>query len=87
MLAIFIMSIWPEMISRLMLCPPAKTVSLAVLVWLVEILFSVWTVAYNFVPGGEFTREKTSWLIVAVVIFLGMGLFLGMYHKCHTRNL
>lgn len=75
--AVFIMSIWPDMISRLALCPPAKTVSLAVLVWLVETLFSVWTVAYNFVPGGEFTRERTSWLVVAVIILLGMGLFMG----------
>lgn len=76
-LALTTMSVFPEMIARLMLCPPAKTVPLASLVWLAEMLFSVWTVAYNFVPGGEYTREKTSWLIGAVVISLGLALFLG----------
>jgi len=65
------------MLDRLTTCPPVRTLLLASLVWLVEILFSVWTVAFNFVPGGVYTREHTGWLIVAVMISLGLVMLLG----------
>jgi len=71
------MSVWPMMLDRLSTCPPVRTVLLASLVWLVEILFSVWTVAFNFVPGGVYTREHTGWLIAAVMVMLGLATLLG----------
>ncbi len=61
------------MVDRVSQCPPARTVVLAMVVWLVEILFSVWTVAYNFVPGGEYTREHTDWLIAVVMASIGLA--------------
>ncbi|XP_013421096.1 PGAP2-interacting protein isoform X1 [Lingula anatina] len=75
LLAIYTMSIWPEMIDRLSRCPAGPTLTLSVVTYLVEIFFSVWTVAYNFVPGGEFTREHTDYLIGFMVVCLGLGLF------------
>ena len=77
LLAVYTTSIWPMMLDRLSTCPPVRTLLLAALVWLVETLFSVWTVAYNFVPGGEYTREHTGWLIAAVMIMLGLATLLG----------
>ena len=65
------------MLDRLTTCPPVRTLLVAFLVWLVEILFSVWTVAFNFVPGGVYTREHTGWLIAAVMVMLGLATLLG----------
>jgi hypothetical protein len=73
------MSVWPFMLDRLSACPPARTLTLAAVVWLIETLYSVWTVAYNFVPGGEYTREHTGWLIIAVMISLGLATFTGIF--------
>lgn len=76
-LAVYTTSIWPMMLDRLTTCPPVRTLLVASLVWLVEILFSVWTVAFNFVPGGVYTREHTGWLIAAVMVTLGLATLLG----------
>jgi hypothetical protein len=50
------------------------------LVWLLEMLFSVWTVAYNFVPGGFITRERTNVLLAFVALTVGYGLHAGICH-------
>ena len=77
MLAVYTMSVWPLMLDRLTTCGPVRTLLLASLVWLVEILFSVWTVAFNFVPGGVYTREHTGWLIAVVMVTLGLATLSG----------
>ncbi|XP_060085911.1 PGAP2-interacting protein-like [Ylistrum balloti] len=76
-LAVYTMSIWPEMTDRLTLCPPARTLFVVMVVYLVEIFFFVWTVAYNFVPGGVYTREHTDYLILTVMTGIFLGLFAG----------
>src|SRR5277367_681685 len=63
-LSVYISSIWPVLVDQVTLSPPSRTMFVAALTWLVQILFSVWTVAYNFVPGGEYMREKSLWLVV-----------------------
>ncbi|XP_033632255.1 PGAP2-interacting protein-like [Asterias rubens] len=68
LLSMYTMSVWPEMIDRLTSCPPAKTLTFAMAIYLVEMLFSVWTTAFNFVPGGAITREMTL-LLAAFVMF------------------
>ncbi|XP_074650238.1 PGAP2-interacting protein-like [Tubulanus polymorphus] len=74
-LGVYTMSIWPEMIERLSGCPPTRTIVLSIAVYLVEIFFWVWTVAYNFVPGGVYTREHTDYLIAIVMLSIALGLF------------
>ena len=69
LLAMYVMSIWPEMVDRLTNCPPAKTLTLAMAVYLFEILFSVWTTAYNFVPGGAYTRWVLSFNMSTPEVF------------------
>jgi len=77
LLAVYTTSIWPMMLDRVTTCPSVRTLLVASFVWLVEILFSVWTVAYNFVPGGVYTREHTGWLIAAVMVMIGLATLLG----------
>ena len=79
MLSVWTMSIWPEMIDRSTSCPPARVVLTAVTTYVAEVLFSVWTVAYNFVPGGEYTREHTDYLLAFVALTIGLALFTGKY--------
>ena len=71
MLGVYTMSIWPAMIDRLFCRPVARTLTLANLVYIVLFLGSVWVVAYNFVPGGEYTRERTHVLLGIIMVFIG----------------
>ena len=56
LLGLYLMAVWPEVADRLTACPPARTLCLAMAVYLFEMLFSVWTTAFNFVPLGSYTR-------------------------------
>ena len=71
LLAIYTMSIWPTMIDRLFCRPVGRTLTLANLVYIILVLGSVWVVAYNFVPGGEFTRERTHVLLGITMVLIG----------------
>lgn len=70
-LGIYTMSIWPAMIDRLFCRPVARTLTIANLVYIVLVLGSVWVVAFNFVPGGEYTRERTHVLLAITMVFIG----------------
>lgn len=76
-LAVYAMSIWPEMTDRVTRCPPARTLFLAILMFMLQNFLLVWTVAYNFVPLGEYTRERTFVLIAINMFFIFLGLFTG----------
>lgn len=80
-LAVVTFSLWPEITENLTLCPPARTLFVAMIIYLVEIFFFVWTVAYNFVPGGVYTREHTDYLIGCVCICIFLGLLSGKRKK------
>ena len=71
------MSIWPEMMERLSRSRPTRSVCLLIIIYLIEMFFSVWTVAYNFVPGGVYTRERTDVTVFGVMILIFLGLFVG----------
>lgn len=77
MLALFTFSTWPEMFSKATSCTPSLVLTTAMVVYIFEILFSVWTIAYNFAPGGEYTRERTHFLIAGVIVTIGLALFSG----------
>ena len=42
----------------------------------------VWCTAYNFVPGGEYTREHTDYLMGFTAVVIGSALFTG---QCNLR--
>ncbi|ESP05150.1 hypothetical protein LOTGIDRAFT_208084 [Lottia gigantea] len=66
--AVFLSSLWPKFINYYSRCPPARTTVVTMATYIAEILFSVWTVAFNFVPGGTYTRERSDILICIVLI-------------------
>ena len=70
-LAVYIMSIWPLMADKLARCTPGLSLSIAMALYIVLILASVWVVAFNFVPGGEFTRERTDILMAVTMLLIG----------------
>ena len=72
-LAIYTMSLWPHMVKRLTAFPVGKALSFAILTFIVLFLLSAWVVAYNFVPGGTVTRERTDVLLVITVLLIGLG--------------
>ncbi|CAE1166231.1 unnamed protein product [Acanthosepion pharaonis] len=58
----------------------------SMLTWIVEILFFVWTIAYNFVPGGLYTREHTEYLIAFISVMLLLGYFVGGSSECGNSS-
>ena len=70
-LAIYTTSIWPHLVKRVVLYPAGKVLSLAILSLVLHILLSTWVVAYNFVPGGTYTRERTDILLVITIVLIG----------------
>ncbi|GAB1602369.1 PGAP2-interacting protein-like [Argonauta hians] len=83
-LAVFTVSVWPNMVCRASHCSAGRTVFVAMLTWLAESFFFVWTVAYNFVPGGIYTREHTDYLILFISITLLSTHFTGAAIKSST---
>ena len=70
-LAVYLMSIFPCIMSKVYRCPQGPVLGFGFLSCVVLLLGSVWTVAYNFVPGGEFTRERTHIVIAVAMVMIG----------------
>lgn len=85
-LAVFTLTIWPHMVDQVTKCPPGRTMFVSMLTWIVEILFFVWTIAYNFVPGGLYTREHTEYLIAFISVMLVLGYFVGGSSECGNSS-
>ncbi|XP_038647130.1 PGAP2-interacting protein-like isoform X2 [Scyliorhinus canicula] len=86
-LAIYTMSLWPHLISRLISSgDPGKALSMAMLVYVLEMLGTVWCTAYNFVPGGAITREQTIVVLGVVMHLIGLGLFYGRQSKSFSSE-
>lgn len=73
--AFYLLAVSPVLISSAVRHPPASTFGLAFFVYVFFILFHVWVVAYAFVPGGPLVREHTDWLMTALVLLIGGGVF------------
>uniref|UniRef100_UPI00398E7320 PGAP2-interacting protein-like isoform X1 n=2 Tax=Pristiophorus japonicus TaxID=55135 RepID=UPI00398E7320 len=81
-LAIYTMSLWPHLINHLISSGhPGKALGTAMLVYMLEILSTVWCIAYNFVPGGAITREQTMVVLGVLMHLIGLGLFFGRRSK------
>ncbi len=84
LLAVYAMSLWPLLLKRAVQFPPHQVFAIMVSIYFSYILLSVWVVAYNFVPGGVFTRERTDVMLGLVVACCGMGTCdLGYYQSVH----
>ena len=53
----------------------AITFGLGFLIYNLLVLAHVWVVAYAFVPGGPLLREHTDWIMIALVLLVGAGMY------------
>jgi len=74
-LAAYTMAVAPILIASAIRYSPASTFGLGWLVYNFMVLFHVWVVAYAFVPGGPLVRERTDWVITAMMLLIGCGVF------------
>ncbi|TFY58461.1 hypothetical protein EVJ58_g6408 [Rhodofomes roseus] len=73
-LAVFLMSVFPAIVHRAASTGRiARTFGLAWLIVCVFIVTNVFTVAYAFVPGGEYFREHTDLVLTAQMAALGLA--------------
>lgn len=72
-LSIYTMSLWPLLAKRVVNFPPHRVLPVAMLVTIFYIVLSAWVVAYNFVPGGTLTRERTDVMLIMLVLSCGLG--------------
>lgn len=74
-LALYVMAAAPILISSAIRHPPALTFGLGFLIYNIMVLAHVWVVAYAFVPGGPLMREHTDWVMTAMMLLIGCGVF------------
>ena len=65
------MSIFPLLADTASKCSKGKVLTLGLLVCIVFLLASVWVVAYNFVPGGTFARERNDTIMIIAMLLMG----------------
>lgn len=74
-LATYVMAVSPTLLHSAALHSPAKTFGLGFLIYNILVLAHVWVVAYAFVPGGPLMREHTDWVMTAMTVCIGLGVF------------
>lgn len=74
-LAAYLMGVAPVLISNAVRFPPGRTFFLGFLMYNFLVLAHVWVTAYAFVPGGPLMREHTDWVMTAMMLFIGAGVF------------
>ena len=72
-LAIYTMSLWPMLSKRFINHSPGKAIPLARTVCFLLVMLSVWVVAYNFVPGGTLTRERSDGMLILTTLMIGFA--------------
>ncbi|KAH8923686.1 hypothetical protein BT69DRAFT_1349992 [Atractiella rhizophila] len=70
--ALRLLSWVPAFVEAAAMCSPLS-LALAWLVYNVLVLANVWTVAYAFVPGGEYLRESSGTILVIMLVFMAVG--------------
>ncbi|KAI8819697.1 putative integral plasma membrane protein [Fimicolochytrium jonesii] len=69
----YISSIAPTLMMQLPFFPAGRTMFLAMFLYAIMQLAHVWTVAYAFVPLGEYARERTHYVVAAMQFLLFLG--------------
>jgi len=74
-LAFYLMAVSTPLLGSASQNTPAITFGIGYLIYNFMILFHVWVVAYAFVPGGSFVRERTDWIMITMMFLIGAGVF------------
>ncbi len=72
-LAVWTMSLWPHLSKRLVNFPSGRVFPVVFLSYFFLLLLSAWVVAYNFVPGGVFTRERSDVMLIILILLIGLA--------------
>lgn len=75
LLGLYLMSILLVLARAMSGHPPMKTMLTAFMVYNFLCLAHVWVVAYEFVPGGVYARERTDWVLTFTMTFIGIGIY------------
>ncbi len=75
-MSLFIGSVLPLLFDKIARGLSARIVVTAAYVYIIQVVYAVWTSAYNFVPfGGTLTRETSH----VLVFFNFLGIYFGVY--------
>lgn len=75
MLTLYILAITPTLFTSAVRYGPASTFGFGFFAYNLMVLFSVWIVAYAFVPGGPAVRERTDLVMLCTMLLLAAGVF------------
>ncbi|KAI9886639.1 MAG: hypothetical protein M1823_001553 [Watsoniomyces obsoletus] len=73
-LATYLMALIPTLISSAITQGAAVTFGVGFLTYNIMVLAHVWIVAYAFVPGGPLMRERTDYVMTAMMLLICAGL-------------
>lgn len=74
-LAVYLMALSSGFIQSAVKHSPGTTFGVGFLIYNIMVLAHVWVVAYAFVPGGPIMREHTDWVMTAMMLLIGAGVF------------
>lgn len=74
-LGTYFISITPALIRGISTQPPFKTLFTSFMVYNILCLAHVWVVAYEFVPGGIYARERTDAILITMMFLIGLGVY------------
>lgn len=72
-LGVYFISITPALIRAISTQPPFRTLFSTFMIYNILCLAHVWVVAYEFVPGGVYARERTDAILVTMMALIGLG--------------
>ncbi|KAI7864413.1 Frag1/DRAM/Sfk1 family-domain-containing protein [Spinellus fusiger] len=74
-LGAYLMSVLPCLARAITAYPPCKTLFTGFFIYNLFCLAHVWVVAYAFVPGGVYLRERSDVVLVVLMATLGLGVY------------